>query len=68
MRIKKISAVNNQEDAIVRIFTACRGDILKELIPAEYDALLVRYEEIKRRRSKPSDLPGQQTLWKENNP
>jgi len=68
MRIKKISAVNNQEDAIVRIFAACRGNILKELIPAEYDALLVRYEEIKRKRSKPSDLPGQQTLWKENNP
>lgn len=62
MKIKKISAINNQEDVIVHIFTVCRGDILSQLIPAEYNELLERYKKIKMERSKPRDLPGQQTF------
>jgi hypothetical protein len=62
MKIKKISTISNQEDAIMHIFTVCRGDILSQLIPVEYNELFERYKEIKAERSKPKDLPGQQTF------
>ena len=65
MKIKKISSIDNREDAIMYMFNACRGDVLRQLIPAEYKDLLVQYEEIKAQRSKPRDLEGQQTLWEE---
>ena len=62
MKIKKISTINNPEDAIIHIFNICRGDVLSQLIPAEYNDLLNKYKEIKAERSKPKDIKGQQTF------
>ena len=62
MKIKKISTINNPEDAIIHIFNICRGDVLSQLIPAEYNDLLNKYKEIKAKKSKPKDIEGQQTF------
>ena len=63
MQIRKISKINNEEDAIVRIFSACDGEVLQKLIPAEYNSLLAKYKEIKKKNNKLHDLPGQGTLF-----
>ena len=68
MKINKISKSNlitHKDDIIVNMFTRYEGFTLRQLIPAEYDSLFLKYLEIKEQRSKPIDLPGQQTLWEE---
>ena len=63
MKIRKIAKkIINLDDAIIHIFGGCEGEALIKLIPAEYNGLLARYEEI-REKSKTKDLPGQQTLF-----
>ena len=66
MKIRKISKrrlIDSQEDIITYLFNNCDGMTLRNLIPAEYEALLGRYQEIMRQSSTPKDLPGQQKLF-----